>query len=279
MTEAPVRRRPRAITGHVRTVEQVTPHMVRIVFGGPELDGLAAGAFSDEYVKLLFTPPGVTYPEPFDLGVIRETMPRESWPTTRTYTVRRWDPANAEMTIDLVTHGDEGLAGPWAMRARPGDLVRFNGPGGAYLPDPTADWHLLAGDESALPAIAASLERLEPGARAYAFVEVSDPAEEQKVDSPGDVDLRWLHRGDRKPGDLLVPAVTEFEFPAGRVHVFVHGEATFVKDLRRLLFIDRGVTRAGQSISGYWRLGHDEDRWQSTKREWNQSVEREQDGS
>jgi hypothetical protein len=60
------------------------------------------------------------------------------------------------------------------------------------------------------------------------------------------------------------------------VHAFVHGEATFVKDLRRLLFVERGVPRTGQSISGYWRLGHDEDRWQATKREWNESVEREQ---
>jgi hypothetical protein len=62
------------------------------------------------------------------------------------------------------------------------------------------------------------------------------------------------------------------------VHAFVHGEAGFVRDLRRLLFVERGVPRAGQSISGYWRTGHDEDRWQATKREWNNEVEREQDG-
>jgi NADPH-dependent ferric siderophore reductase len=279
MTEAPTRRRPRATTGHVRTVERITPHMVRIVFGGPELDGLAAGEYSDEYIKILFSPPGVTYPEPFDLGAIRETLPREQWPTTRTYTVRRWDPANSELTIDVVTHGDEGLAGPWAMRARPGEPVRFMGPGGAYRPDPAAAWHLLMGDESALPAIAASLERLAPGARAHVFIEISDAAEEQKLDSPGGVDLRWLHRGDERPGSKLVPAVTAFPFPAGTPHVFLHGEATFVRDLRRLLYIERGVPRAGQSISGYWRVGHDEDRWQSTKREWNESVEREQDAT
>jgi hypothetical protein len=71
---------------------------------------------------------------------------------------------------------------------------------------------------------------------------------------------------------------TAFEFPAGTPQVFLHGEATFVRDLRRLLYIERQIPRSGQSISGYWRIGHDEDRWQSTKREWNESVEREQDG-
>lgn len=253
--------------------------MVRIVFGGPDLDGLAAGEFSDEYVKLLFTPPGVTYPEPFDLGLIRDSLPREAWPRMRTYTVRRWDPASSELTIDVVTHGDEGLAGPWAMRVKPGDPVRFSGPGGAYRPDPQADWHLLIGDESALPAIAASLERLAPGARARAFVEVADASEEQKIDSPGDVDLRWLHRNGGRPGEELVKAVKALEFPAGAVHVFLHGEAGFVRELRRLLYVERGVSRVAQSISGYWRVGHDEDRWQATKREWNESVEREQDGS
>jgi len=276
MAERPGRRTPSLTVAQVDRVEQLTPHMRRIVLGGPGLAGFAAGEWTDHYVKLLFAVEGVDYPEPFDLGRIREELPREHWPRTRTYTVRRWD--GQELTIDVVVHGDEGLAGPWATRVQPGDVVRFAGPGGAYTPDPDADWHLFAGDESAIPAIAASVERLSPGARAHVFIEVSGPEEEQKVETPGDATITWLHRGSARPGEALVQAVTELEFPPGRVCAFVHGEAGFVKDLRRLLFAERGVPRDQVSISGYWRLGHDEDRWQATKRDWNRQVEEEQDG-
>ena len=86
---------------------------------------------------------------------------------TRTYTVRSWAPAARELTLDFVVHGDEGLAGPWAQQAQPGQQVRFLGPGGAYSPSQDADWHLLAGDESALPAIAAALEAMPAGHSAY----------------------------------------------------------------------------------------------------------------
>jgi NADPH-dependent ferric siderophore reductase len=278
MTDRPERRRPRATAAQVRSVERITPHMIRIVLGGDGLAEFRAGEHSDEYVKLLFPADGVTYPEPFDLVQIRATLPRDQWPRLRTYTVRRWDAAQRVLTIDVVHHGDEGLAGPWAARVRPGDMVRFTGPSGAYAPDPAADWHLMVGDESALPAIAASLERLAPAARAHVFVEVSSPEEELKLDTPGDVEVRWLHRGTGRVGEALVRTVSGFAFPDGAVQVFAHGEAGLVKELRRLLFVERGIARAGQSISGYWRLGHDEDRWQATKGEWNASVEREQDG-
>jgi NADPH-dependent ferric siderophore reductase len=276
MAERPGRRSPSLTVAQVDRVEQLTPHMRRIVLGGPGLAGFAAGECTDHYVKLLFPADGVTYPEPFDLGRIREEFPREQWPRMRTYTVRRWD--GRELAIDVVVHGDEGLAGPWAARVQPGDDVRFAGPGGAYAPDPAADWHLFAGDESAIPAIAASVERLSAGARAHVFIEVGDPDEEQKLETPGDATVTWLHRGDQRVGEALVAAVTELEFPPGRVSAFVHGEAGFVKELRRLLFKERGVPRDQVSISGYWRLGHDEDLWQATKRDWNRQVEAEQDG-
>jgi NADPH-dependent ferric siderophore reductase len=277
MAEGSGRRNPGVNVAQVHRVERLTPHMTRIVVGG-ELAGFDASAFTDHYVKLLFPAEGVTYPEPFDLQRIREELPREQWPTTRTYTVRRWDPHARELTIDVVLHGDEGLAGPWAQRVQPGDDVRFVGPGGAYAPSLDADWHLLAGDESAIPAIAASLERLSAGARAHVFVEVSGPEEEQKLETPGDATITWLHRGGARVGEALVRAVTDLAFPPGDVHAFVHGEAGFVKELRRLLFKERAVPREQVSISGYWRLGHNEDRWQATKRDWNRQVEEEQDG-
>ena len=249
--------------------------MTRVVLGGDGLADFTAGEFTDHYVKMLFAPEGVTYPEPFDMQRIREELPREQWPRIRTYTVRRWEAG--ELWIDVVIHGDEGIAGPWAASVRPGDEVRFMGPGGGYTPSPDADWHLLVGDESALPAIAASLEKLPEGARAHAFIEVSGPEEEQKLESAGDATITWLHRGTAPVGASLVRAVTDLEFPPGRIHAFVHGEATFVKELRRLLFVDRGIPRDQVSISGYWRTGHDEDRWQATKQDWNRQVEAEQD--
>lgn len=150
------------------------------------------------------------------------------------------------------------------------------GPGGAYAPDADADWHLLAGDESALPAIARALESLPEGATAHAFVEISGPEEEQKIDSA--VEVVWLHRGDRPVGETLTEAVRALEFPEGRMHAFVHGEAAFVKDLRALLRVELAIPREDLSISGYWRLGHNEDGWQASKREWNAKIEAEQEG-
>ncbi|MFK4147829.1 siderophore-interacting protein [Streptomyces sp. NPDC004065] len=277
MAERPARKPRRVHSARVVRTERLTPHMQRVVLGGEGLAGFSADTCTDHYVKLLFPAEGVAYPEPFDLDRVRQEFPREQWPVTRTYTVRAWDPEHRELTLDFVVHGDEGLAGPWSLLAEPGETVRFFGPGGAYAPDPGADWHLLAGDESALPAIARSLEALPEGARAHVFVEVSGPEEEQKIDSP--VPVVWLHRGGRPVGQALVEAVRALEFPEGRVHAFVHGEAGFVKELRRLLRVERGIPREDLSISGYWRLGHDEDGWQASKREWNARIEAEQEGS
>ncbi|MEU9184645.1 siderophore-interacting protein [Streptomyces sp. NPDC048484] len=275
MTERPVRRAPKPHSARVVSTERLTPHMQRVVVGGEGLADFTVGTSTDHYVKLLFGAEGVTYPEPFDMARIREEFPREQWPVTRTYTVRAWNPEQRELTLDFVIHGDEGLAGPWAARVQAGELVRFLGPGGAYAPDTEADWHLLAGDESALPAIAASLEAMPHGAQVRAFVEVAGPEEEQKIDS--EVEVVWLHRGDRPVGEALVAAVQALEFPAGRVHAFVHGEAGFVKELRRLLRVEHQISREDISISGYWRLGHNEDGWQAAKRDWNAQVEAEQE--
>ncbi|MFG3656273.1 siderophore-interacting protein [Streptomyces sp. NPDC047706] len=275
MAERPARQQRKAHSAQVVRTERLTPHMQRVVLGGDGLAEFEAGTCTDHYVKLLFPAEGASYPVPFDLQRIREELPRDQWPVTRTYTVRSWDPELRELTLDFVLHGDEGLAGPWAMRAQPGDTLRFLGPGGAYAPDASADWHLLAGDESALPAIAAALESLPDGAAVRAFIEVAGPEEQQKIDS--DAEVVWLHRGDRPVGEPLVEAVRALEFPEGRMHAFVHGEAAFVKQLRALLRLERQVPREDLSISGYWRLGHNEDGWQASKREWNARIEAEQE--
>ncbi|WP_328989625.1 siderophore-interacting protein [Kribbella sp. NBC_01245] len=249
----------------VRRAERLTPHMIRLVLGAPEF---ADNGFTDKYVKLLFPTAGLKYPEPLDMAVIREQVPPEYWPVSRTYTIRAWDPVTAEVTIDFVYHGDEGIAGPWAAAAKADDEVWFVGPGGAYKPDPAADWHLLVGDESALPAIGAAVEALPPGARARVIVEVEDASEEQKFSGSGEVELTWLHRAGAAtaPGDQLVAAVEGLTFEPGDVQVFVHGEAGFVQRLRAPLK-ERGITRDRLSISGYWRQGKNEDGWQAEKAE------------
>ncbi|GAB3152970.1 siderophore-interacting protein [Micromonospora sonneratiae] len=271
MTDA--RNKSQVIYATVQRTEWLTPHMIRVVLGGEGLSGFGAGAFTDHYVKLIFPPAGVEYPVPLDLAAVRRDLPREQWPTTRTYTVRAWNPTTLELTIDFVHHGDVGLAGPWAAQARPGDRVMLRGPGGAYAPNPDADWHLLAGDESALPAIAVALERLPVGAPARVFIEVSGPDEEQKLPTEGAAEVVWLHRGDRVVGEALVEAVRGLDFPSGAVQAFVHGEANFVKELRHLLRIERGLPREALSISGYWRRGVNEDGWQTSKGEWNRRIE------
>jgi NADPH-dependent ferric siderophore reductase len=251
--------------------------MIRVVLGGEGLTGFPAGAFTDHYVKLLFPPAGAPYDVPYDVEEIREQQPRELWPVTRTYTVRAWDAAAGELTVDFVHHGDEGLAGPWAAGAQPGDLIQLMGPGGAYAPHPDADWHLLAGDEAALPAIAATLERLPAGTRALVVVEVAGPEEEQTdVVAADGVELVWVHRGDAAPGEALVAAVRGARLPDGTGHVFVHGEAAAVRELRRHLRAERGLDPEFTSISGYWRRGDTEDRWQAAKPEWNAAIETEE---
>lgn len=261
----------RTTTLEVRQTERLTPHMIRVVAGGGDIAGFPDTPYTDRYVKILFPRPGVAYPEPFDMDAVRAGFPREQWPATRTYTVRSFDPVAGELTIDVVHHGDEGLAGPWAAAAQPGDLLRFTGPGGAYAPDPGADWHLAVGDESALPAITAALERIPPGRRALAVLEVGGPADELPLTCTGDLDAVWLRRDPARP-DQLVDAVAAADFPRGRVHAFVHGEAGFVRAVRRHLLADRGIPRSDLSVSGYWRRGRDEDGWQSDKR-----VERDAD--
>ncbi|GAA3236067.1 siderophore-interacting protein [Pseudonocardia petroleophila] len=260
--------------GRVEQVEQLTPHLVRVVLGGDGLTGFSAGEFTDHYVKLAFPPPGAPYAVPFDAAEVRATLPRDQWPVQRTYTVRSW--ADGRLTIDFVVHGDTGVAGPWARSAQPGDLVALRGPGGAFAPDPDADWYLMAGDESALPAIAASLARVPRNRPVHVFLEADGPADELPLSSPGDLHVTWLHReADPTAPDLLLRAVEKLEFPPGRVCGFVHGEAVATRALRKHLLAERGVPRDALSISGYWRRTFTEDGWQSSKAEWNRAVEQD----
>lgn len=248
--------------------EDLSPHMVRIVAGGEGFSAYVNNSFVDRYIKIVFPQPGVDYAQPLDLWTIRETMPRAQWPFTRTYTVRWVDTEAQELAIDFVIHGDEGLAGPWAAAAKPGDTFTFTGPGGAYNPAPDADWYLFAGDEAALPAIAAAIESLPAEARGLAFIEVDSDADIQPIASPSGLDVTWLRRNGTPAGsgDLLVSTIADAEWPAGRVDVFAHGERGYMKGLRDVFFVQRGLERSQVSLSGYWAQGRVEDDFQAEKK-------------
>lgn len=261
------------VYGAVQRVEPLGPHMVRVVFGGPGLAGFEAVEWTDAYVNLLFVPAEAPYSVPFDLEQAR-ALPRDQWPIPRRFSVRRWDAARCELWVDFVVHGDVGTAGRWAARAQPGQLLQFGGPSGAYRPDPSADWHLMVGDETALPAIAAALERIPPG-RPVLFVGLVDgPEDEQPLDCPGELQATWMHR-DATPGaeDLLARAVEKLDFPVGRVHGFVHGEAVETRAVRRHLLGERGLDRDALSLSPYWRRTFTDEAWREVKSDWLAEVE------
>ena len=269
MSHTPRKKPKHVVELEVQRTQRLTPQMIRVVLGGKGISDFRDNNDSDRYVKLLFPPDGVHYPEPFNLEQIERDFPRDQQPVKRTYTVRRFDPQAGELTIDFVYHGDAGIAGPWAAAAQPGDKLRLLGPGGKYSPSEEADWHLFVGDESAIPAIASSLERLAPGAQAHVILQVEDPQEVQTLACAAQVEFTWLYRceaGGDNPRSALVDAVTNFEFPPGQGHLFVHGEAeTIMKRIRPHLLKERCVNRDWLSISGYWRLGNTEERFRQWK--------------
>jgi NADPH-dependent ferric siderophore reductase len=273
MTETTTRPKRRTRQATVVSVEPLTPHMIRVVVGGDDLEGLRVGEFTDHYVKLQIPPPGATYAAPFDAEEIKAQHPREHWPRVRTYTVRAWDPERNLLTLDFVVHGDEGVAGPWATAARAGDVLQLMGPGGAYAPDPEAAWHLMVGDLSVLPAIGAALQRIPAGVPVHVLVELDDEADRQELTSPGDLHVTWL-RADGGDG-VLLEAVRALAFPAGPVHAFVHGEASAVRAVRRHLLVDREIPHEALSISGYWKRTSTDEEWREYKAEWNRLAEQD----
>jgi NADPH-dependent ferric siderophore reductase len=275
----PRRRRSAIVTEVVRT-ERLSPSMVRVVLGGPGLAQFQPSPYADSYVKVVFVHPDVPRPLPLtadgrvDVDGVRDAGLPEQSPRLRSYTVRAFDEVSRELTLDFVVHGDEGLAGPWADAAVAGDQLLLMGPGGGYSPDPGASYHLFAADASALPAVAVALEQLLPDARGHAFVEVPGPEDEIALTAPAGIEVVWVHQGDAPPGLRLVEAVRALRWPEDEgLQAFVHGEAGAVKELRRYLRLERGMSLDRLSVSGYWRLGVDDEGWRAAKREWNAVIE------
>ena len=266
-------------TFEVMRSEEVTSHMVRVVLGGRGFDTFRPSEFTDSYVKLVFVADDVdmaSLPRPLTLDSFAE-LPAAKQPVIRTLTVRRADAAAREIAIDVVVHGEHGMAGLWAAAAEPGQPVYLMGPAGAYTPDPAADWHLLAGDETALPAIGVALEALPANAIGQAFIEIAGPEDEIPLTAPEGVQINSIYRGGRadligedRAGDHapLIEAVKSAPWLPGQVHAFVHGEAQAVMhNLRPYIRKDREVDAKWASISGYWRRGRTEETFRQWKRE------------
>ena len=223
-------------------VERLTPRMRRIVLGGDALEGFSSAA-ADDYVTLFFPPPGDRTPA-FPEGPARD------------YTPRRFDPVARELTLEFVLHGD-GPAAPRAARATPGQWLRVAGPHGSLLIPEDYAFYLLAGDESALPAIARRLEEMHPGTRALVLIEAADAAEERRLPTAGNAEIVWLYRDGAEAGTtrLLDRAIRTARLPAGDLHAWLAGEIDTVRRLRMAL-IERGVPRGDIKAAGYWRRGH-----------------------
>ncbi|MEV8226780.1 siderophore-interacting protein [Streptomyces sp. NPDC079167] len=243
----------------VRETEVVRTAMVgagllRVTLGGQGTEGFEAHA-PDEHVKMLFPDEDGTLRLPERNG----TMLRWAGSALRSrqYTVRRYDPVSGEIDIDIALH-EGGLASDWAREARPGAVMHLAGPPGGLIVPNSYDRYLLAGDITALPAIARRLEELPGSARGWAFVEVHDAAQEIELSSPDGVEVTWLHRdgGPAEADEAFVRAVTSVTVPEGeRVYVWVAGEAGQIKPLRRWVRDELGLDRADHDITGYWKRG------------------------
>ncbi|MEV8250112.1 siderophore-interacting protein [Microbacterium sp. NPDC076768] len=308
-TERPTYILTRAV---VRAVARVSPSFVRVTFGGEELSEICTpGEVCDSRIKLVFPPASGVLPE-----LDRESdswwqtylaVPEEERGSMRTYSVRDVridDMAGTEVDVDFVLHLEPGLTGPaslWASAAEVGQELYLVGPrrglgvdvhGGAEFAPGAADSIVLAGDETAAPAIARILEDAPRDQRGVAFIEVPSPADILRIDAPSGIEICWLPRDIGEPHGLrLIPAVLEYlgdadatdeirvndiegdsllwetpgysglgeeiagpRAPAER-YFWIAGESGVVTTLRRHLVKDLGIDRSQVAFMGYWRRG------------------------
>jgi len=238
----------------VSAVSAITPSMIRVTLSGDELAGFTSLGF-DDHVKVFITPEGTPAIRPVpgpDGLVFPEGTPR---PPMRDYTPRRYDAENHTLDVDFVLHGD-GPASSWAAQVEVGQTLLIGGPRGSMVVPTTYDWYLLAGDETALPAIGRRIEELPEGAHVIAIIEVANAAEEQTFTTKANLDITWLHRNGAPAGttDLIQKAIAAKTLPQGDAFAFVAGEAGMSRTVKADL-IERGLNPEWMKAAGYWLLG------------------------
>jgi NADPH-dependent ferric siderophore reductase len=226
---APTVRRSPVHAGRVTAAEQLTPRMRRVTVQSDAMRGVGLRPAQDIEIHL------------------REPGGRR---VKRRYTIRHSRPETGELDLDVLLHGI-GAGAAWGATAAPGDEVLFQGPRGK-LQVRRATWHVLCGDESALPAIASITESLPEGEQSVAVIEVGEASDELPVRD----EVRWVHRGAHPPGtpDLLLPACEALSVPHGWAQFYLLGETRSMVALRAM-FEARGAAHDSIFLKGYWNIG------------------------
>ncbi|MBE2317163.1 siderophore-interacting protein [Solirubrobacter sp. CPCC 204708] len=209
-------------TGTLLRRTEVSPHMLRLTFAVP---GCRPTERPDDWLMLFFGEPG-------------------DHSLRRNYTVRAVRPEVEELDIDFALH-EGGLAATWARTAEPGDELVWSAAEGGYVLPEDAEWQLLVGDLTALPAIGRMLAQARPGVQTTVVLEIEDPADRQDWET--DADVRWLHGTC-----CLNEIVRTFPEPDGPGYIWMAGQTQIVRDARRYLRHERGVDKARYSLTGYW---------------------------
>lgn len=237
----------------VVSITDITPLMRRIRLVG-EMDGFASLGHAD-HIKAFFFPAGVE-PKIVPIGERGAQFAEGETPEMRDYTPRDWSVENGWIDLDFVLHGD-GPASSWAAQVEVGQKLVIGGPRGSLVIPPAFDWYLLAGDETALPALGRRIEELPAGSKILAFVEVDSAAEEQTFETLADLSLTYIYRDGRPAGTttLVLDAIRAARFPEGDAYAYIAGESTMSKAVKAHLIETRGFNPEYVKAAGYWLLG------------------------
>jgi len=225
--------------------------MIEVTLGGAELDGFAIAAPASSVRLLLPTDGGLVLPE---WNGNEFLLPDGTRPTIRTLTPLRFDPTSRSLDIEVVVH-EGGRLSAWALESTVGDEAALSGPGRGTTIDPGAGEWLIAGDETAIPAMSQVIAALPATARARVFIEIVDPDARHPLPERPAALVEWLVRepGSR-PGATIIEAIRDAAIGED-ARVWAAGEAASMQQIRRHVFDDRGITRDRTTIRGYWKDG------------------------
>lgn len=208
------------------------------------------------------------FPEGYESGYVKLMFPRcEEKPIVRSYTVRSFRAEAREIDLEMVVHGDTGPAASWANRARQGDEITIGGPGACQRVNTQADWFLLAGDMSALPAIRVNLESLPDDAIGHLVLEVITEEDRIELDRPRGVEVHWVVNPDPElPNTILEDTVMALPWREGQPSVWVAGEFSASRALRQYFRKERELSKEFMYVSCYWKIGDTDEGMKAAKR-------------
>lgn len=246
----------------VKRADRITPNMLRVTFGGDALTGFPVDAASAN-IKLL-----LPHDQQDEAAYIASLQGEGEKPVKRTYTVVEYRSDSNELDIDFALHEHSGPATRFALNAEPGDKVGIAGPSAPKLVDTDADWFLIAGDMTALPAIEANLKQLPQDAIGHVVLEVQHDDDRRAFTLSERVNVQWLINPEPQSGNSkLADIVMALPWLDGTPAIWVAGEASTVRELRSYFAKARQVDRLHRYTSGYWQIGRDEDEFQMVKRQ------------